>query len=320
MNRRLAQRLTRLYSQGFRARYAEEFTDLLESEPASAGTIVDVIVAAIRERLSIEGVSMGGRERSVVLMLWAWLAAVGAGINFYFSVDDTPLQVAMRGHGALSTSFELIALAALAGLAAIVGIAAPTAYSGLLAANGPQRRRTVGLLALPFVMATATLGWLTVATVWVQSRWGGAWVPLPWDVGGDWLAPTSWPPPTVRWELSLVTSGFLAIGILTTAMSMRRAFLQLDLSRLQPLWFRRGSVLFACALVTMAVGVLGWGVGAQTYAPAAFHARNGGFFVSTNAVSWAASAIAFTLASLIAIRAARLMVAHQGPLRPLAQG
>jgi hypothetical protein len=49
---------------------------------------------------------MDRRQHSLALMLYAYLGAIAAGINFYWSVDDTPLAAAMYDHSALVTSWN----------------------------------------------------------------------------------------------------------------------------------------------------------------------------------------------------------------------
>jgi len=50
---------------------------------------------------------MDRRQNSLALMLYASLGALAAGINFYWTVDDTPLAAAMRNYLALFTSWNL---------------------------------------------------------------------------------------------------------------------------------------------------------------------------------------------------------------------
>ena len=50
----------------------------------------------------------------------------------------------------------------------------------------------IGRMAFPFAAPVAKAAWLAVAAAWT----GGHWVPLPWDVTGDWSPPAEWPPLT----------------------------------------------------------------------------------------------------------------------------
>jgi len=62
---------------------------------------------------------MDRRQHSLALMLYAYLGAIAAGINFYWSVDDTPLAAAMYDHSALVTSWNPVRAGSLLALAAV---------------------------------------------------------------------------------------------------------------------------------------------------------------------------------------------------------
>jgi hypothetical protein len=59
----------------------------------------------------------------------------------------------------------------------------------------------------------------------------------------------------------------------------------------------------------MTVGVTGWGLLAHQYAPAAFHARDGGFFGAPNIVSWMGSLALFVASAITALCGARSIFA-----------
>jgi hypothetical protein len=65
----------------------------------------------------------------------------------------------------------------------------------------------------------------------------------------------------------------------------------------------------------MTLAIVGWGWFAQQYDAADFHARNGGFFSSTNIVSWTASCIVFIVASILAVRGASAAFGAAVPAR-----
>lgn len=320
MNRRLARGLRGLFSPAFRRRYGEEFAAFLEERPPTLRAILDVVASALRERLTFEGVSMDARQQSLVMMTWATLALVAAGVNFYFSVDDTRLADAMRDVGALSTSFGLVAKASWVALAVVGVLSVPIVYRMLRAAAATRRWDVVTRVVVPFVAAAVALAWLGAAGLWVHARWGVSWVPLPWDVGGDGIAPRGWPPLGVRWLLSGVTVVLLVAGLLASAMSVSQALARSDLSHLRPRSLKVGSVALASAIVVMTLGIASWGVFAERYASADFHARNGGFFVSTNFTSWAASAVAFAVSAVLAVRGARAAIKVREPLAVNRQG
>jgi hypothetical protein len=310
MDRRLAQWLTALYPLAWRSRFGKEFAAFLEERSSTIGTILDVIGSALRERVTCPGAfHVNTRQQSLVMMIWAYLAAVAAGVNFYFLVDDTPLANVMRHHAVLSALFGVVAKTSFLALIAVVGLALPITVRMLHIAATTRRWDAIGRVAVPFGAAAATVAWMAAAGFWSHLRWGGSWVPLPWDVGGDWIAPHNWPPLSVRWPLSAVTLTLLIAGLLGSAISVRQAIERTDLSRLRPLWLKVTTLSLAAFIVVMALGVTAWGIFAERYALADFHIRNGGFFVSTNIASWSASAILFVASAFMAVRGARLAIA-----------
>jgi hypothetical protein len=151
MKARLARWLTSLYPQAWRARYGNEFTKFLEEQPATLPAILDVIGSALLEQFRAAGdVHMDARQRTLVLMALAYLAAVAAGVNFYWTVSDTPLAAAMKSRPMLALSFRAVALGSLAALAAVVAIALPATWSIAIDAFNARRWRTLGRIAVPF--------------------------------------------------------------------------------------------------------------------------------------------------------------------------
>jgi hypothetical protein len=103
MNARLVCQLVSLYPQEWRTRYGEEFQSFLETHPSNLRAVLNVIGGAMHERVLSSGrFKMDRRQNSLALMLYAYLGAIVAGINFYWTVDDTPLAAAMHNYSALS--------------------------------------------------------------------------------------------------------------------------------------------------------------------------------------------------------------------------
>jgi hypothetical protein len=299
MNRRWAHRLTALYSSPWRRRYGREFEDFLETHPLTLRDAWNVIAWAAYERiLSWEAFKMDPRQRSLTLMTFSYLAAVAAGINFYWTVADTPLARAMHSHAALLASWTVVQVASLLALAvvALIGI---RVFFGI--GRSGLSTCVLGLLAVPLSAALATFVWLVIGATWAHGRW----VPTPWDIAGDWTAPSGWPPLSTRWALGSVTFAVLVGGLAASAISLKQVIRRIDLSSYAHLWFTAPLTLFAGSLAVMWLGVLAWGWYVQQYAAADFHVRNGGLFSSTNFFSWAASCVVFLAATLIAAQGVR---------------
>ncbi len=302
MNARLARRLTGLYPPAWRARYRDEFQIFLENHPSNLPTILNVIGWAIYERvLSLGEFNMDSRRKSLTFMLYAYLAAVAAGVNFYWTVDDTPLATAMHNRPALAASWNMVEAGSLLALAAVAMVGIPVLASMMRMAFAARRWDIVSRLAVAPCAALMILMWIVTGTMLA----GGHWAPTPWDVGGGWIAPPGWPPLPARWALSSVTFLLMAAGLIVSAIGVQQAIARSDLSGHNPLRFASSSMLLAASVAVMALGVLTWGWFAQRYLASDFHARNGGFFGGTNFASWAASCFLFLAAALTAAIGAR---------------
>ena len=302
MHRRLARRLASLYPPSWRARYGDEFAAFLEDHPATPLAILNIIGSAILERLrAARDFQMDSRQRTLVLMAFSYLAAVAAGVNFYWTVNDTPLSGVMRSHAPLGASFRTVALGSGTAFAAVIAIALPVTTSIAIDAFRTRRWRTIGRIFVPFAAALIVVLWLVAGTM----ATGRHWVATPWDVTGDWPAPVEWPPLAIRWAMSSMTFVLLVCGLMSSAVAASQVIRESDLSRYRAIWFRSTSVALAISVLIMTAGVAGWGWFAQQYAATDFHSRNGGLFNSTNVASWAASCVVFGAASVIACLSAR---------------
>jgi hypothetical protein len=302
MNARLVRQLVSLYPQEWRTRYGEEFQSFLETHPSNLRTVLNVIGGVMHERvLSLRRFKMDRRQNSLALMLYAFLGAIAAGINFYWTVDDTSLVAAIYKYSALFTSWNLVRAGSFLAFAVFATVGIPLFLTMLRTAFAAQRWDVVCRLAVPPCAALVTLAWMVTAA----RLSGGHWVPTPWDVTGDWTAPRDWPPLATRWALSSVTFVLMMAGIILSAISIRQAIRRSDLSKHRRLWFTAPSMLLAGSVATMALGVLTWGWFVQQYAASDFHVRNGGLFNSTNFASWMASCTVFLAATVMAVKGAR---------------
>ena len=298
-----------LYPRAWRTRYGEEFQVLLETQPSTVRTVLNVAGWAMYERvLNLRRLIVDRRQNSLVLMMNAYLAALAGSLNFYWTVDDTPLAAAMHAQGMLFTTWNLVAAGSVLALAAVATIAVPAfLHIGTTALS--QRRSDVLIrLAMPLCAGFVVLIWMAAAGI----ANAGHWVPTPWDVVGDWTAPANWPAVSTRWILGSVTFVLLLVGLVVSAISIRQVIHRVDPGRYRQRWFAAPSLVLAASIGVMALGVFGWGWFAQEYAGAAFHARNGGFFSSTNFASWAGSCVLFVAATVGSIGGARSALAAKG--------
>ena len=303
MNCRLAQLLTGLYPPSWRARYGEEFKTFLEVRPAGVSSVLNVIGSAFVEHFcSFGDYKMSRLQRSLVLMVYAYLATIAAGVNLVMTVDDTPLVEAMRAHAALSACWNLVAAGSLVSLAAIATVGFPTLWEMIRFVSKAKRPDIAARLAFPICTATLIFAWIIVVTI----RTG--WAPLFWDVMGQ---------PLMRWALTSVTLMLVVFGSIGSAIGLKQAIERSVLPEQQLTIFGRAisiealrlaklsAIILASSIAAMALGVAGWGLLADRYAPAAFRANDGGFFGTPNIVSWMGSLGLFIAAAVTALRSAR---------------
>jgi hypothetical protein len=218
MNARLVRQLIVLYPPTWRTRYGDEFRGFLETHPLNLPNLLNVIGWAMYERLlSLGAFKMDLRQNSLVLMLYGFLAVIAAGVNFYWTVDDTPLAAVMHNHLALLTSWNLVRAGSVLVLGAVAMIGVPVFLTIVRAALAARQWALVSRLAVPACAALVTLIWMITGAKLA----GGHWVPTPWDVGGDWTAPADWPPLATRWALSSVTFVLMTLGLIFSAISVK---------------------------------------------------------------------------------------------------
>jgi hypothetical protein len=311
MTRPLARFLIGLYPLSWKARYGAEFEAFLIQENAGIREVVDVMCCAFREHLLLLGeFRMTNLQRSIVWMAYSCLAAILAGMNLWWTVDDTPLVHAMQEHQLLSVSWSAVEAGSLIMLiAALVG-GLSALFAILQFVRTQQRYGILIRLALPPFITAVLVIWVTVIGLKLH------WLPTPWDVTGDWIAPSFWPTLPLRWELSTVTAILLAAAVLGTAISVRGAIRRSALSEIElvlPWWSARiglstltevAAFALAASMLLMLAGTTVWGFFSQQYDPVTFHSRAGGFFGVRFSLSWAGSVALFLAAAVTGLRAA----------------
>jgi hypothetical protein len=311
MTRRTARFLIALYPLSWRSRYAAEFEEFLVQEGTGCREVIDVVCCALREHLFLLGeLTMTNLQRSVVWMAYSCLAAILAGINLWWTVDDTPMVHAMQEHSLLAASWDAVEVGSLVMLIAALAAALPTLFAILQFVRANRRRDILIRLALPPCIAAVLVIWTTVIGIKVH------WLPTPWDVTGDWIAPSFWPALPLRWELSTITAVLLAVTILGTAISVRGAINRSALSGAELVlpWTARirlsrvttaAAIVLTASMVLMLAGVTFWGLFGEQYDPVTFHSRVGGFFGLPLVLSWGGSVSLFLAAAVTGLRAAR---------------
>jgi len=226
----------------WRARYGNAFTTFLEEQPATLPAIPDVIGSALLEQFRAAGdVHIDARQRMLVLMALAYLGAVAAGVNFYWTVSDTPLAAAMKSRPMLAFSFRAVALGSLVALAAVVAIALPTTWSIAIDAFNARRWCMLGANRRALRLCIRRLRVAGRRNDRDRSSLGGD----AWDITGDWPAPAEWPPLAIRWTMGSVTFALLLCRLAASATAAIQVIRESDFSRFRSGWFRFPSVALA---------------------------------------------------------------------------
>jgi hypothetical protein len=297
----LVRRLAALYPPEWQARYGTEFADLLESYPSGFSTIANVAWWALRERVTtFRTVAMNPRQRTVSFLTYAVLTAAAAGINFYWTVDGTPMANAMARHDALRFAFNAVARGGF-GLVALAAFGAASVAFTWIRTGAAMRWKEIAPLAAGPFFAISTLAWIAAA----MAITGTHWVPTPWDVTGDWAAPSAWPPEPVRWLLASITTVLLIVTAVSTAIGVRVAISRRDVAARSDIWLKVTAAAITATVLAMTCGITTWGWFSQQYASVPFHGHNGGFFATSNFMSWQLSVVLFLFAAVTALRGTR---------------
>jgi hypothetical protein len=275
MNRRTARFLAYLYPASWRRRYREEFIELLEDEPSGFQCILTVIGGALTEHCRCVGeIAMNNFQRTLLLVAYGYLAAVAAGTNLYWIVDDTPLVDAVRAGRNLDFWLDTVALGSALALAGVLGILILAGHKVVRFALDEQRRNILMRLMIPPAIA------VIVTLELFASVWNGH------------LVVES--PMTIRWIEASITLLLLICALVVIAVRQTR------------LTFVPGAVLLvAASIVVIALSVTGWAILANHYAHHAFHSGDG-LLGSSMFRSWVASFAVFLLACISAVRGATL--------------
>lgn len=253
-------------------------------------------------------------RRSLVYIGFAWLAAIAAGVNLYWTVDDSPLVPAMRSHKDLSVFWNIVAGGSLLAFFAMLAGGVPLVLAMLRFAKTAGRRDILARLLFPPLGGMVVFAWFGAVLVWT----GGHWAPMPWAIVGDG---PGWPDLTNRWILGTMTLVLLGITLAGSAICFAQLMRRTEFGK-EPLVFlgkmlkigplqlaRLPAVVLAGAIVVMAAAVFGWGFLANQYATGDFHEHGGGVLATTTFSSWMLSLALFVAAALTAIRGARSILA-----------
>ncbi|MGP0036853.1 MAG: hypothetical protein ACLP4R_20130 [Solirubrobacteraceae bacterium] len=194
MTARLARLALNLYPLAYRRRYGEEMRTLLEDQPATARTVLDLIRGALVAHLHPHNAPPGGVDAadrvrasaSGVLMCWVLFAA--AGFAFYKTTEDPPFSAAGHAHPLLRDAHVAVQALALVASAAVVLGALPLILAALVRARrDPGVRRSVVLAVVPvigFVVLTGIVVVLAHGGGQHQTSGVGSGIAVVWGIIG----------------------------------------------------------------------------------------------------------------------------------------
>jgi hypothetical protein len=298
MNALLTRGLRALYPESWRARYGAEFMALLNEEPPDAMGVVNIVRWACYERARswFEG-GPANQERGLTLIVYASLTAMLAGLNLYWTIDDTPLMKTMDVNGTAFAFWRMTTWGAFITCAAGCGAALQISLAIARFAVANRRYDVLARLAFPPISFAILATW-----VWLVAN-RTHWAPTPWDITGSWVAPAHWPSLSIRWIFGTVTAIVLISGVIGSGVAVAQAINRIKLP--ESTFLHLTAIALASAIVFTAIGVAGSGFMAEVYAPATFHSKAGGAFGSPTILSWTASLTLFVGAAVVAVRGAR---------------
>jgi hypothetical protein len=217
-------------------------------------------------------------RRSDLIVFWAWIVFVLAGLGFYGLLDDNPLTKLAASVPALQWSVLAVQAGAVLALLAVAAGGLPIAWAVLRFALGQRRRDVILLLAVPLLCALV-LGLAGAALILI------ARLPNAAAQGG--------------FVFFVGVVGLFLLAALVSPAAVSAAVLR---SPVNEAWYRLARWPSAGAVAAMAwtlCAVVAWGISANLAAPQAFHGALGLLGLNTD-LSWAGVVVGMCLATLVA--------------------
>jgi hypothetical protein len=285
----LLKRMVRLYPRVWRERYEEEFGALLEERHASVLDVCDVALGALDAWLfpQVAGersvaFMVGRMRRSVLLVLWAWVGLVAAGVGFQKMTEYEDFVRAARESAPVGAAFDAVVVGAFVTLAAVLVGGIPIVFAALRDALGSGRKDVPLLLCVPPLSLGVFVGYVLVLMRVVYPFLGNL---------------TIHDPVNVALFLSIVVMFLLAAVASTASVSaaVGRSGVGESLYRfaLYP------ATLAALSMVVVSVATAVWGLALWAQAPILFSGDDG-LLATPTAASWLAILAVCACTSVVA--------------------
>lgn len=217
-------------------------------------------------------------RRAMLIVLWAWVFFVLAGLGFYGVLDDNPLTKMAPSVPALELSALAVQAGAVLTLLAVAAGGVPIAWAVLRFALGQRRRAVLLLLAVPLI-CMLVLGAAGLALVVIAN--------------------TSQTPGALGIILFFGIAALFPVAAIASTAAVSAAVVRSPVSET---WYRLArlpSLGLVAAMGLTLCAVLAWGISANLVAPQAFHAAPGLLGVSTD-LSWTGVLAGMGLATVVA--------------------
>jgi hypothetical protein len=279
--------LLRLYPLSWRDRYGDEFAALLEVCPLRLTTIVDVLLGALDAHINPQDTTgrilqmLNRPRRSAIVVLWAYIAFVLAGLNYFQSTEDD-IRRLTQGRSDVATAYFVIETGAALALFAVLAGGVPLALAALRRAWEQKRWDIPLLLAVPPVALAVWLSWtLFIALV---------------------IARRTPPPNGLDPRAGFVFLSWGGLFVLCAIASTSAVSIAMSRSELNPRLFRLALwpavAAAACMAIVLAAVVL-WGLAVRTDVPSYFSTPDTPFRIAYG-VSWFADVAVMVVATLVA--------------------
>ena len=220
-------------------------------------------------------------SRSTLVVLWAWVVFVLAGLGFYGLLDDNPLSKMAASYPALEVSVLAVQAGAVLALLAVAAGGLPIAWSVARFALSQKRRDVLLLLAVPLACALVLVV-AGAALVIVVNATGG---PTAGGVG--------------------LFFGLVALFLAAAIASPTAVSAAVVRSPVGEAVYRLARLPAAGAVAAMGLtvcAVVAWGISASLAAPQVFHGGLGLLGLNTD-LSWAGVLAGMGLATVVAAAA-----------------
>jgi hypothetical protein len=271
----LLEKMVRLYPRAWRERYGEEFGAVLEEHRGSLSDVYDVALGALDAWLFPQVIQerslalmVGRMRRSILLVLWAWVGVVAAGVGFQKMTEYEDFVRAARESASVGWAFDAVVVGALASMAAVLAGGIPILFAAIRDALDNRRKDVPLLLCVPPLSLAVFVGYVLVLVKIVAPIWGDTAVHAPFNVA-----------------LFLSIAVMFLLAAVASAASVSAAVGRSEVGARIYRFALYPAALAGLAMVVVSTATAVWGLALWARAPALF-AGDEGILATPTFVSW----------------------------------